>query len=515
MIYCLLFNSTVFIYHSNITKACLNCTLYHVQHPQKEGIYWHLRTFGLMLCWVYALFFILSCNRIIFCISLPLLFFSSAVITAAEFLQKAPAGDNTIINIFQASLDEVLSVMGWPVIAWGLFVALVCWAIMRRYLQYVTLRRHLVILPCLLIGLSVAISYASNSYLALDRLCPWDFHPYDYTALSVRYCKIKTDAVRLHEEKFNIASLRPLTWEKDDKNPLHVIVVIGESVRADHLGLNGYGRDTTPLLSQQKNLVYFRNVTACGTYTSFSVPCLMTRSTRWRMGPATKETSFVSIFRALGFKTYWVSEQTSFLRFTSPINSIAEEAEEKQFEDNVYSRKSNVIPNRFFNILAMQNGDMLAVFHMIGTHWNYEWRYPTEFRRYTPVCMSSLPDLCPKENLFNSYDNSILYMDSFLAHTIDLLKDKNAILVYTSDHGEYLGENGMYFHSQNTEDSELRHVPMLWWVSDTFKRLHPDVALQLEQKTAIPMDHRVIFHSILDCAGVVSGAVDKRQSLCN
>lgn len=191
--------------------------------------------------------------------------------------------------------------------------------------------------------------------------------------------------------------------------------------------------------------------------------------------------------------------------------------ETSAFQDNNLDLKRNEFKDYFFNDLITSRPEKLAVFHMISSHFPYQWMYPNEFRHYVPTCPASALDPleCTRDELINSYDNTIVFADSFLSKTINVLRDKNAILVYVSDHGEYLGEHGRYLHGQGTEDAEIRHVPMIWWASDRFIKSNPDKIRSMRSKLHVKLSHDNIFHSVLDCAGIDSPVIDKSLSISN
>jgi glucan phosphoethanolaminetransferase (alkaline phosphatase superfamily) len=256
----------------------------------------------------------------------------------------------------------------------------------------------------------------------------------------------------------------------------------------------------------------------------------MTRATRENMAPATSETSFISLFRKTGFYTLWVSEQGKYGLGAqrTQISSISGESEVEVFNDknfsfaasrrNLDSPDSSLYVNEleayFQSQTRSSSRKMLAVFHMAGSHFPYHWRYTPPFRKYAPTCPDVLPQLCPRGALINSYDNSILYTDFFIAGVIDTLRDKNAILFYLSDHGEYLGEHGRFLHGQETSDAELRHVPMFVWTSDTFSRLYPGKVRHMREKQALGLRQEFLFHSILDCSDIESPVINQKSSVC-
>ena len=170
----------------------------------------------------------------------------------------------------------------------------------------------------------------------------------------------------------------------------------------------------------------------------------------------------------------------------------------------------------FIKEIIPNSNKQFIVVHTSGSHWNYTARYPKEFEQFTPVCngkIKSDASNCEQLALINSYDNSILYTDFFLSNLIDLLKDKNAFLLYVSDHGESLGENGYYGHGGPLIAEQIT-VPLIVWVSKDFKLRHPESVASIKKYTNNEISHDHVFHSVLDCLNIDSEIVDKDFSLC-
>jgi lipid A ethanolaminephosphotransferase len=151
--------------------------------------------------------------------------------------------------------------------------------------------------------------------------------------------------------------------------------------------------------------------------------------------------------------------------------------------------------------LAETTGDMLIVLHMKGSHGpSYYKRTPTAFKVFSPECALDNILECPQQTIVNAYDNTIVYTDHVLAKIIDLLRSQNfpTAMLYVSDHGESLGEGGVYLHGlpYALAPAEQKHIPMMFWASENFitqKSLDID-ALRAHSKR--PYSHDVIFHSI-------------------
>ena len=357
------------------------------------------------------------------------------------------------------------------------------------------------------------------------------YAPYNFLTSSYQYAYQRYAA---SSDRFDISET-PATIKMTGGKPLVIVVVLGESARGDHFSINGYGRETTPLLQQRqnqgKNLVNFKDTVSCGVWTRISVPCILTRATEADKSAIFTEKSFISVFKKLGFKTAWFGAQGKF-SMADPVTELSAEAdehvllEEKQILDNTI-KDEQLLP-LLDKQLEQQTQPLLIILHTYGSHWQYSARYTKPFERYTPVCETTLSRkyneleqlgeikncYTDHEALINSYDNSILYTDFIIDQVLKRLESKNALFIFTSDHGESLGEHGQFLHGHD-EAIENHVVPMFWWASDEFIAANTGHWQQLVKKSAAPSSHDVIFHSVLDCAGVTSTLIDPALSLCN
>lgn len=345
-----------------------------------------------------------------------------------------------------------------------------------------------------------------------------NFLPYNSLKQAASYLFEKSS---ITNKRLNIAETYKHELENNSEN-LNIILIIGESARIDHFSLgNGYNRETNPLLSKEKNLIYFKEVTACYPLTRVAVPCIITRATREDRKPSLNESSFIGIFKKLGFYTYWLGMQGALSAIDAPYIDLAKESNkiilpgtdvEQMNNDSVLLK----FVKNFYK--ADNNRPNLLILHTIGSHFHYEDRYPVEFRKFTPTCakkkfLSSM-NHCTQEELINSYDNSILYTDYFIKEIIDQMKDKNALVIYTSDHGESLGENGRFLHGTYDAGEQVA-VPMMIWASDQYISNYPLNFNKLQKSKNKKILHDHIFHSILGCGGIISNIIDQNLNLCS
>jgi lipid A ethanolaminephosphotransferase len=148
--------------------------------------------------------------------------------------------------------------------------------------------------------------------------------------------------------------------------------------------------------------------------------------------------------------------------------------------------------------------DILIVLHTMGSHGPaYYRRYPAEFEVFKPCCKESSPQKSPQQEVVNAYDNTILYTDYVLDRLIAALearqKSENAFLFYVSDHGESLGENGVYLHGlpDLLAPSAQTHIPMLAWLSPSLVADHSLDYPRLRQRSSAPYSHDNVAQTML------------------
>ena len=159
--------------------------------------------------------------------------------------------------------------------------------------------------------------------------------------------------------------------------------------------------------------------------------------------------------------------------------------------------------------------------HSLGSHWNYSQRHPKQFDKWQPslfgVDKPVYTDTKIKPQLNNSYDNSILYTDWFLAHVIATLKETNQLssLMYVADHGQtlYDGSCKLAFHGHNTQFEF--HVPAFVWYSDPYRERYPDKVRQLQRHRKARLATENIFHTLLDMGDIRYGGERPEWSFLN
>ena len=292
-----------------------------------------------------------------------------------------------------------------------------------------------------------------------------------------------------------------------------IVLVIGESARADRWSLNGYERETNPLLAATDNLISLTDVVSATSATSLSVPVMLSRlpAVDSFKSSSFKEKSIVSAFNESGFQSYWLSNQLSYGKYDSSVTAIAKEAKHVKFLNIVQathrSSFDEVLLDPFKKILSENAEQKFIVLHTLGSHWNYSYRHPQSFDRWQPSLFGAghiSPSVALKKRLNNSYDNSILYTDWMLSNIIEILKSSAEVsaMIYISDHGQnlYDGACTLAFHGSNTKYDF--QVPALVWYSEQFAQRYPEKIVSLRKHREAPLSVQNIFHSLADLGDI-------------
>ncbi len=296
-----------------------------------------------------------------------------------------------------------------------------------------------------------------------------------------------------------------------------VILVVGEAVRADRLSLNGYARETTPLL-EQEDVVSFSQVYSCGTSTSYSVPCMFSVFPRKGFSSRKGESNenLLDVLKHAGVHVLWRENNSD----SKGVALRVEHQDYRRPDNNPICdgecRDVGMLVGLQQYIDARPKGNIIIVLHQMGNHGPaYYKRYPADYERFTPVCRTNQFDECTKEEINNAYDNAVLYTDYFLTQVIAFLKNNTnrfeTAMVYMSDHGESLGENGVYLHGLPfaIAPDEQTHIGAMIWLDEGFKIDKK----ALRNKSELPFSHDNLFHTILGLLDVETSLYDKNMDI--
>ncbi len=285
--------------------------------------------------------------------------------------------------------------------------------------------------------------------------------------------------------------------------PPVLLLVVGETARGDHFGLNGYPRPTTPELAREGALS-FGNAWSCGTSTAVSVPCMFSNLTREHLddGPQRRE-NLLDVLQRAGLAVLWLDNQAGCKGVcarvphadTSTLGCDGGECLDGAMLDGLDERIAALDP-------ARRAKGIVLVMHQMGSHGPaYAQRSPAGLKPFQPECTSTVLSDCSAEGLVNAYDNSIAYTDHMLARAIGWLKRQpgDTAMLYVSDHGESLGENNLYLHGMPyaIAPDVQKHVAWVSWLSPGFARRNALDEACLSARRDQPVSHDHYFHSVL------------------
>ena len=310
--------------------------------------------------------------------------------------------------------------------------------------------------------------------------------------------------------------------------PPLVIMVLGETARADHLGLNGYARDTTPRLAQE-NVVSLRNVWSCGTNTAASVPCMFSNLGREAFeNRQTNTEGLVDVLQRAGLAVLWLDNQAGGCKGVCDrvpkvdYRQLQATAPELCADDECFDEiMLRGLDERIAQLPAERRARGVVVFmHQMGSHGPaYYKRTPPAFKKFLPECTTNALQQCEREQVVNAYDNTIVYTDHFLASAIDWLQQHQQqwtpALEYVSDHGESLGENNLYLHGlpYRFAPDVQKQVPWIAWLSPAFQQQSHLSQACLAGRRDQKLSHDNYFHSMLGLLGVQTRVYDAARDI--
>lgn len=436
-----------------------------------------------------------------------------------------------LANVLHTDVREVRDLLSWAMPGNLLLVAGVpLWAIWHRPL---TLRAPLaqtgrsftgVLTGLVLVVLSALLSYQGLASLMRNHK---DLR-YMANPLNTLYAGGRLAVDQLPRQ---VSALQPVgrdaelgaSYAQQTRPPL-IVLVIGETARAQNFGLDGYARNTTPALARWQargNLVNFSEVQSCGTNTQVSVPCLFSPLTRAQGGNKTPEhENLLDVLQRAGLAVLWVDNQAGCKGVCDRVpNARANDHDvpglckdgeclDEAMLDGLDQRIAALDPVR-------RARGVVVVMHQMGSHGPaYARRAPDNRKPFLPECRSVTLSDCPPAELVNAYDNSIAYTDHFLDQTLQWLQaraergSEDTGLIYVSDHGESLGENGLYLHGvpYALAPTQQTHVPMVSWFSPGLQQRTGLSMNCLRSQASAPISHDHFFHSVLGLMDVQTRA---------
>lgn len=427
---------------------------------------------------------------------------------------------NMMVNVFETNSQEATALVTPQMIVWLVLAGLVPSIILALTRirsgkwWYALLMRLATLLGALLAIILVAAVFYKDyaSLFRNNKSIVKMVTPANYVSAVVKYGKMRWFAgdrtlVRIGQD----ARKGALISGQQKKTVL--VLVVGEASRAENYSLNGYHRETNPELKKQ-DVINFPQASSCGTETAVSVPCMFSGMTRKKYDAdlAQHQEGLLDVLNHAGFNLLWRDNDGGCKGACDrvPHTDMTQWNLDSYCKDKVCIDDVNLY--RLDKVLDGLKQDTVLVIHLMGSHGPaYYNRYPDSFRRFTPTCDTNEIQNCDHQALINTYDNSILYTDSVVSRTIDALKARqatmNTALIYLSDHGESLGEHGIYLHGTPymLAPEQQTHIPFMFWLSADYVKnfgVNTDCLRDHAAKNAVSQDN--LFATVLGMMDVKS-----------
>ena len=418
------------------------------------------------------------------------------------------------------SAELLTSGLLWPLLGAAVPIGLVWWVRVRTTPMLAALTRRLLtmLVVAALTTAALLVSFQDISALMRNQTqLRYLIAPGNYLASLVRVAS--EDPASAARPRQSLGSDAQVAGRGSGK-PRVLIVVVGETVRAQNWGLNGYVRQTTPKLSRL-DVLNFTDVTACGSSTEVSLPCMFSAQGRrnYDKQAIRQSESLLNVLDHAGIATLWRDNQGGCKGLCAglPFESMAD-AKIPNLCDNERCLDEVLLRDLRARIDA-QPRDQVVVLHQMGNHGpSYFRRYPDQFKQFRPACETAELGECSQSEIVNAYDNAILYTDHFLAEVIKSLQadtSRVSAMIYLSDHGESLGEGNLYLHGvpyQIAPAVQLK-VPMVMWLSPEMAADRGIDIACMRKHLATPASHDNLFSSVLGLMQVSTGVYDDGQDL--
>ena len=445
---------------------------------------------------VFYLFFYI--NKLFGKILLILFFIINAVTVYFIMTYNVIIDESMVGNITNTNWDESSSFFSIKMIIYLIFMGILpAILIFKTKIVKVPIKTFLKQISVFLVIIIILVGINAKNILWIDKNSKYLgglAMPWSYVVNTILFHK--------HESKKNRKEILLPNLTIKNKEKAIMVLVIGESARSQNFSLYGYSKNTNPLLSKMKNLYHF-NAQSCTTYTTASLKCILEHTSTdelYEILPNYLNRNGVDV---VWRTTNWGEPPVNIEKFQR-----GSDLKSKCLGDNC-SYDEILLSELKQEILACKKDKILIVLHTSTNHGpSYNKKYPPQFEVFKPVCKSVELGNCSTNELFNAYDNTIVYTDYLLAKVIENLrelKDYKSSMLYVSDHGESLGEKNLYMHGlpMSIAPKEQYEIPFIVWTSDN--------STKLKQNNNLTQNY--VFHSVLKFLSLESPIYKEEMSI--
>jgi lipid A ethanolaminephosphotransferase len=431
-----------------------------------------------------------------------------------------------LVNVLQTHPSEALELLTWQSLIWlGLVGVLPAVLIMRVQLLQtepwqVALKKTVWLVMLALCATAVGF-YTQYSSMASARRN----HTAQFKAPAP--VNLFAAAAKVAAEKLKTPTVVKVIG--DDAQPMHpepkpriLVFVLGETARSSNQQISGYARDTNARMVAEK-AVTFPDTESCGTATAHSVPCMFSGLTRQEFSnaKASGQENLLDVLKHAGVDVLWMDNDSGCKGVCDRVETMdLTYAKNPAFCPEAGNCWDGILLEGLEERLRKTQKDIFVVLHLKGSHGPaYYKRYPAAFEKYKPACQSNELTQCSSESLINAYDNTLVYTDHILGEVVSMLKRLEpkfaTLMMYASDHGESLGEKGLYLHGlpYSIAPIEQTRVPMMAWFSPTFLKMEAwDAACAARQRQR-NRKHEDIYSTVLGLMEVTTKVYKPERDL--
>ncbi|MBX0746609.1 phosphoethanolamine transferase [Campylobacter coli] len=368
-------------------------------------------------------------------------------------------------NVVQTDIKEVKDLLNLKLILFVVLALLLVFYVVKVKIDYygsfkshikikiINIISGLIVVCAVLIPLSKTFLPFFRNYNEIRMYNTPFYQIYAVYRYYVRFVKAKPEFKTIAND----------AYRENNHTKKLLVLVVGETARAANYSLGGYTKNDTNFYTKKDNVVFFDNFSSCGTATAVSLPCMFSISKRENYSSSEFQENAMDVLYKTGVDAVWFDNNSGGCKGVCDRLAYKQKLSSDLDENLLAPFKEKL------NHLSDQN---IIVLHLQGSHGpTYYKRYPSEFKKFTPTCDTNELSKCDSEALINTYDNTLLYTDYLLSEIIKLLKEQKSYessLFYLSDHGESLGENGIYLHGMPyaIAPSYQTHIPAIFWSND-------------------------------------------------
>lgn len=415
-----------------------------------------------------------------------------------------------ILSVYQTNPQEakefVLQAFGYS----GIIITLLC--VIAVFIGFYKLNSHY-----LHLNSTAALSKKQLVFLGLAALAATGYsfaNALPQTGILTLNSNVRNYFIAINqfneEHKNTLADLQVTPAPQQFAKPGTIIVVIGESASRSFMSAYENCRttnDTTPWLRAQlsnKDFIVFRNAYTSRVNTVMALERALTEKNQYNTMEFKQSATIIDIAKRAGYYTSWYSNQGTTDEADTPITIVGKTADTSKWtnQDLDTLQYDGTLLNYLQEVDPQKNN--FIVLHLMGSHDNYQNRYPREFAKWGNPEINEPPQ---------NYDNSLYYSDYVLSQIYEYAKEHLNLqaMLYFSDHGTV--PNGR--RNPDMNPFAASRIPMFLYLSPEYQSLYPQTTAVLRQHEKSYFTNDLTYDLVCGILNIQSNRYDASQSLAS